>query len=223
MKRSAPPLVRDDPDREPLVGNIKVTREDWLNLARDVLVHEGVGELKILTLSARLTVSRSSFYWYFKNRKDLLDALLDQWEARNTQTIVDQCALPSGSISEAVSNFFRCFVSETLFDPGLDFAVREWARRDEAVRLRIDAADAARLAAVTGLFRRHGFSDYDADTRARIVYFMQIGYHALELRETLDQRLDRAPGFLRGFTGEDPDPEVVAGFAAFARSRHAKT
>ena len=35
---AAPVLHRDDPDAAPLVGNIKVTRQDWLNVALDVLI-----------------------------------------------------------------------------------------------------------------------------------------------------------------------------------------
>lgn len=208
-QRAAPVLLRDDPDRDPLVGNIKVTQEDWLNLARDVLVHEGVAEIKILTLAERLNVSRSSFYWYFKNRADLMDALLDGWEARNTTNLVAQCAKPSASISDGVRHFFECFLNDTLFDAGLDFAVREWARRDVNVRKRIDQADQARLQAVAALFIRHGFPQPEADIRARILYYMQIGYHALELREGLEERLERVAGFLQGFTGEVPDPNIV--------------
>jgi AcrR family transcriptional regulator len=53
-------------------GNVKVTREDWLRVAMDLLVSDGVSEVKVLTIGERLGVSRSSFYWYFKSRKDLL-------------------------------------------------------------------------------------------------------------------------------------------------------
>jgi len=215
--RATPTLVREDPDREPLVGNVKVTREDWLNLARDVLVHEGVGELKILSLANRLSVSRSSFYWYFKSRKDLLESLLGEWESRNTVKIIEQCERPSATISEGVSNFFRCFVDADGFDAGLDFAVREWARRDTRVRERIDAADATRLKAVTDMFLRHSFPEYEADIRARVVYFMQIGYHALELHETIETRLSRVSGFLHAFTGEVADAKSVDEFKNFAR------
>ena len=221
--RAAPMLVRDDPDQEPLVGNIKVTRDDWLNLARDVLVHDGVENIKILALSTRLNVSRSSFYWYFKNRADLLDALLAEWEARNTNSIEAQCARPAASITEGVCNFFRCFIAQDQFDQGLDFAVREWARRDPSVRGRIDKADKARIAALTDMFARFGFDAYNADARARIVYFMQLGYHALEQREPMSLRLGRVEGFLRGFTGEEPDTQALADFNAFAMKQEQVT
>lgn len=215
-KRELPILHRDDPAKEPLVGHIKVTRDDWLNVARDVLVSDGVAEVKVLALGQRLDVSRSSFYWYFKSRKHLLEALLDDWEARNTRTIVAQCELPADTIGEAVGNFFKCFLNPDLFDRGLDFAVREWSRRDGAVRQRIDQADRERLAAVIQMFERHGFSPYEADVRARILYYMQLGYHALDVREPMKARCDRLAGYLKGFTGIEGPDEVIAAMTAYA-------
>ena len=110
-------------------GHIKVTRDDWLNAARAALIADGVDAVKVLALAIELDVSRSSFYWYFKNRDELLAALLDHWEERNTQSIVRQCALEAGCISEGACTFFRCFIDPRLFDRGLDFAVRAWARQ----------------------------------------------------------------------------------------------
>lgn len=208
-----PPILhRNDPEREPLGGHVKVTREDWLNMARDTLVRDGVGQIKILTLADRMRVSRSSFYWYFKNRDDLLRALLDEWETRNTASIANQCALPASGISEAVCNFFRCFLDPSKFDSGMDFAVREWARRDEALRERVDTADNVRLSAVTDMFIARGFDPTEADARARILYFMQLGYHALDVREPIAERLARVGAYLKGFTGQDPDAEALATF-----------
>ncbi|MDM8164559.1 TetR/AcrR family transcriptional regulator [Roseovarius sp.] len=221
-KRDLPILHRDDPEKEPLVGHIKVTREDWLNVARDVLVSDGVAEVKVLALGQRLDVSRSSFYWYFKSRKHLLEALLDDWEARNTRTIVAQCALPAETIGEAVGNFFKCFLNPDLFDRGLDFAVREWSRRDGAVRQRIDQADRERLAAVIQMFERHGFTPYEADVRARILYYMQLGYHALDVREPMQARCDRLAGYLKGFTGQEASDEVLATMIAYAMEQDGK-
>jgi AcrR family transcriptional regulator len=214
MPRRSALLHRDDPDKAPLVGHVKVTRQDWLNVARDILVSEGVSEVKVLTINQRLDVSRSSFYWYFKSRKDLLEALLDDWEVRNTDVIVAHCDMPARTITAAVLNFFRCFFDPDLFDQGLDFAVREWSRRDGHVRKRIDLADVRRLVAITAMFERFGYSAYDADVRARILYFMQLGYHALDQTEPLSERFKRAEGYLVGFTGRQPGPGEVDAFRA---------
>ncbi|SHH36478.1 transcriptional regulator, TetR family [Cognatiyoonia sediminum] len=221
IDRNTPVLSRDDPDAPPLVGNIKVTQQDWLNIARDVLVHDGVGELKILSLAEKLSVSRSSFYWYFENRSELLDALLTEWETRNSQSIIRHCELPADTIVDAACNFFRCFVDESLFDSRLDFAVREWARRDMSVRDRIDQADARRLAAITAMYARHGFAPDAADARARVLYFMQLGYHALDVRETMETRMARLPQFLECFTGVVPTDEVIVEFSKFAMAQEA--
>lgn len=216
MPRPSPVLHRNDPDKEPLVGHVKVTRADWLNIARDTLISDGVGEVKVLGLAQRLGVSRSSFYWYFDNRKDLLSALLDDWEDRNIGTIVAYSAEEAATITEALCHFFKCFVDPDLFDPGLDFAVREWARRDERIRKRIDQADETRLAAVRAMFEGHGYPPHEADVRSRIVYFMQLGYHALEQRESVETRMSRLEGYLTGFTGRAPLPEEVTAFTRFA-------
>ena len=209
-------LHRNDPDREPLVGHAKVTRQDWLNVARDIFINDGVAEVKILAISEHLEVSRSSFYWYFKSREDLLDALLDDWSASNTDTVIDYCERPAKTIGEAVCHFFQCFMDPKAFNRGLDFAVREWSRRDIQIRHRIDDADARRLDAVNRMFRSHGYDEYHADVRSRILYYQQLGYHALEVSEPMSARLARLPGYLEGFTGVPPTPVEYQAFLEFA-------
>lgn len=215
--RMSPVLHRDDPEKDPLVGHVKVTRQDWLNMARDVLVNEGIGEVKILGLANRMGVSRSSFYWYFKDRADLQSALLDEWETRNTAQILYHCQMPSNGITEAVCNFFRCFVDSKKFDRGLDFAVREWSRRDPTIRTRLDDADASRIAALKTSFTDHGYAPEDADARARIVYFMQLGYHALEVHEDMNTRMSRLEPYIRGFTGQEPDKTALTSFLDYVK------
>src|SRR6056297_3096054 len=219
MTRTLPILHRDDPDKPPLPGQTKVTREDWLAQARDILVSDGAGEVKIARIGQRLGVSRSSFYWYFKNLDDLLQALLEEWSIGNTQVILRHCAPPAATITAAVCNFFRCFIDPELFDPSLDFAIREWARRDDSLRRRVEAADTARLDAIASMFARYGYTPDAADIRARILYFQQLGYHALDQREPLDHRLSRVAGYLEGFTGATAEAAEVERLVAFARDK----
>ena len=204
------------PDTPPK-GNVKVTRDDWLSLAARVLIERGVSHVKVLTLARNLGVSRSSFYWYFRSREDLLDQLLEGWEGQNTRAVLDHAARPAGNICRAVMNLFECFIDPTRFDPRLDFAVREWARRSPAVRTRLDAADTARVDAIRDMFLGHGFEETEAFTRARIIYFMQIGYYALVESEPFETRFSLLQPYLVAFTSEEPDPAEMWAFLEVAR------
>ncbi|MGC1497874.1 MAG: TetR/AcrR family transcriptional regulator [Sulfitobacter sp.] len=204
------------PDPTPLYGNTKVTREDWLNVAMDLLVSEGVAEVKVLSISERLGVSRSSFYWYFKSRQDLLAALLEDWEQANTALLVRHTKMPAATITEAVCNLSRCWVDPALFNHKLDFAVREWARRDGAVRRRIDQTDDARIKAFSALFERFDYGADEAEVRARVMYFMQVGYYALELSEPIAERMKRVHNYVLSFTGQRPKQAEIDALVAYA-------
>lgn len=201
-----------------LPGNTKVTREDWLNVAMDLLISDGMSEVKVLTIGERLGVSRSSFYWYFKSRKDLLAQLLAEWERTNTAVMIAHSERPADTITGALSHFFRCVVDPAGFNHRLDFAIREWARRDGAVRRIVDRSDKARHEALARMFARYGYSAAHADIRARVLYYQQIGYYALELEETVEERLSRVEGYLYAFTGVHPSPQEVEEFKTYARS-----
>lgn len=214
--------VPEDDTKPSLAGNTKVTRDDWLDVAMDVLVSQGIEQVKVLTLGERLGVSRSSFYWYFKNRQDLLNELLGVWENMNTGAIVDHTNRPADTITGAVCNLFRCFVDKNVFNHQLDFAVREWSRRSGPVRHIVDRSDETRLDAIRAMFERHEFGPDEAAMRARILYYMQIGYYALEMQESLETRLERVSGYLFGFTGKQPHQDEIDALAAYARSVNEK-
>ncbi|TPI53109.1 TetR/AcrR family transcriptional regulator [Mesorhizobium sp. B2-2-4] len=196
-------------------GNIKVTREDWLKLALETLISDGVESVRVQTLGQKLDVSRSSFYWYFKSRQDLLDQLLDYWRQTNTRFIVERAARPSATVIRGVMSIFECWVDEKLFDPQLDFAIRAWARRSPAIRRALDEADEERVDAIRDMFRRHGYDEEDAFVRARVLYFMQIGYYSLELDEPMSSRLPHVASYLRSFTGQEPTAQDVEDFSRY--------
>lgn len=216
ISAGAHPQGAHPPERPAPSGNVKATRNDWLDLALSVLQRDGVAAVTVLDLSERLRVSRSSFYWYFRNRGQLLDELLKRWEDLNTRSIVRQSEAPAASISEAVCNVFRCWVDPDLFSPHLDFAVREWARRSETVRKALDRSDAERTAAIQAMFMRYGYPFEDAMVRARVLYYMQIGYYALDIKEPMEARLKLTPHYLQTFTGVAPREEDLASFRAYA-------
>ncbi|MCB1407486.1 MAG: TetR/AcrR family transcriptional regulator [Rhodobacteraceae bacterium] len=194
----------DDEQKSRGRGPGRTTREDWLNAALDTLVFEGVDSVKVLTLAEKLDCARSSFYWYFKNRSELLDALLDHWQTTNTKALIDAANHPAATINEALVTLYISWLAEGGFDTHLDFAIRDWARRSGTVRRALDISDTARIDAITGMFRRFGYPEGEADVRGRIVYFTQIGYAALDQRESWEARIARSKDYLFCMTGRRP-------------------
>ena len=60
----------------------------WLGAAYEALLELGVDAVKILPLAKKLGLSRTSFYWFFKDREELLAALVTQWRDKNTGNLV---------------------------------------------------------------------------------------------------------------------------------------
>jgi AcrR family transcriptional regulator len=208
-------LADEGRSRPAAAGNVKATREDWIEAALETLISDGVESVRILTLGQKLGVSRSSFYWYFESRQDLLGQLLELWRSKNTRFIVERALRPAPSITQSVLNVFECWVDERLFNPRLDFAIRAWARHSSGVRAIIDDADNERLEAIRQMFLRQGYHEPDAFVRARVLYFMQIGYYSLEIVEPMKNRLSLVPSYLRSFTGREPLNGEVAAFARY--------
>src|SRR5580658_4235844 len=108
------------PAKSPQSGNVKVTKGDWIALALSVLVTEGVQNVRVLSLSEKLNVSRSSFYWYFESHDDLLNQLLSHWRETNTHAIVERARRLAPTIARGVLNVFECWADESIFSPRLD-------------------------------------------------------------------------------------------------------
>lgn len=190
----------------------RMTRTSWLEAGFSVLISEGIEQVKIMRLAEDLGVARSSFYWFFESRDELQAALLGRWAQKNTGAIVARAKRKSGSIAGAVLNVFECWIDEGLFDARLDFAIREWARRDVNIRDAISKADAARVSALSEMFQRFDFPLQEAFIRARILYFTQVGYYSLVDYETTDVRQRYVDDYILGFTGQTPTAEERARF-----------
>ena len=89
-------------------------------------------------------------------------------------------------------------------------------KSDPAVAAAMAEADAARVAAITALFRRFGYGATEAETRARTLYLTQVGYIALRSDESLATRMERVPAYVLTFCGKAPTHLEVEAF----QSRH---
>lgn len=191
----------------------------WLEAAYALLTSAGVEAVKIMPLAKQLGVSRTSFYWHFADREALLEAMIRRWEEKNTGNLIRQTEAYAESVGEAVFNLFDCWLDPALFDARLDLAIRNWARNDDALQARLDAADVARQQAMAAMLERFGFEQADAHTRAMTMFYTQIGYFSMPLRESLEDRVAAMPAYVTVFTGIAPSDREIARF----RARHGLT
>lgn len=192
------------PEDTDLPARRRGSEELWLEGAYELLTEAGVEAVKVMALARRLGQTRTSFYWHFRDRDALLEAMIRHWEEKNTGNLVDRCEAYADSITEAIFNLFDCWLNDDLFDAPLDLAIRNWARTDPALQARLDRADAARIAAVTAMFRRFGYSQDQASVRARTVIYTQTGYYSMQISESREARVARMPDYAEVFTGRTP-------------------
>ena len=101
-------------------------RDAWLRQALDVLFSQGISNVKVEILARELDVTKGSFYWHFKNRDELLRAVVDWWRDNQIEFIGQ---LDVSHIGDA-PNLIKSVIDFTdhTDDSRHDVAMREFAR-----------------------------------------------------------------------------------------------
>ena len=189
----------------------QLQRFDWLLKALEIFVEEGIDSIRITRLANELGVTRGSFYWHFQNREDLIDSLVSFWKDKNTAAITDSVEQAS-SLADGIFRFFETCIDNSQFDPRLDLALREWARRSTAIRELLDSEDETRIEALRQFYLRFDYPMPQALIRARVLYYSQIGFYALGTRESLETRLGYTEAYFEAFTGQQLTARESADF-----------
>ena len=167
------------PPRKAESKDSRLTREEWLRQALNVLEAHGPGSLNIQRLVDALGVSRGSFYWHFTNRADFVHALLDYWHDEYTAPVPGLIESIAGTDKEKFLVFVHAIHERDL--TRFDMPIRSWAMQDPDVAERLMRTDRFRLKFTTSLFVKMGFNPHQASLRARacVAYFI-MGEHLLE-------------------------------------------
>jgi AcrR family transcriptional regulator len=182
----------------------RATREIWLDAAYDLFVSEGIEAVKVMPLAKKLNLTRTGFYWHFKDLCELHDAIIEIWQTRNTGIVLERCAAPAQSLCAALLNLIDCWIDNDLFDAPLDLAIRNWARSDAKLQMLVNQSDDARLKAVTAVFERFGRTGDDARFRALTAILTQTGYYSMQVAEPRLQRAIAGCHYAEIFAGEPP-------------------
>lgn len=154
-------------------AKLRRSKEDFINEAFALIAEAGTAEaLTIDSLCLRLGVSKGSFYWHFKGRNPLIDALVEAWSGNFHLTIhraIEAQTVDNGrTVIEEISYYW---LSSNMSK--LDQVMRHWAQHDERVRKAVCHADELLLNFLKSNIESLGYNEIDAHRRARLM--MAIG------------------------------------------------
>jgi AcrR family transcriptional regulator len=167
MAASAPKLERPT----------RLSAEDWALAALDVIAEQGLAAVAVEPLARRLGVTKGSFYWHFKDRQDLLDAVLQLWREGRLRDIEKQTTAQPGKELAQIHHVIDVYSAvRNRKGISIELAVRDWARHDPKVSTVVEDVDAYRLNCTRKLFLALGLSDDEAHARSILVFAYVFGH-----------------------------------------------
>jgi AcrR family transcriptional regulator len=154
-----------------------LSRNDWLKAARLGLLTGGVEAVRVEKLARNLRVTKGSFYWHFKDREELLDLLLREWEEELLKDIIPRLNGRRGRV--ALRLLLRLMVARVpLGEEGIlpsDAAMFTWASVSPVVAQRVNQAERKRVHLLKTVIGRSPYVE--------LMYLVWVGFVARGQRD----------------------------------------
>ncbi|MEU5883128.1 helix-turn-helix domain-containing protein [Spirillospora sp. NPDC047279] len=157
----------------------RTPRAAWIEAGLRALSAGGPDAVRVESLAQALGVSKGGFYWHFGDRAALLTEMLDAWESEVTAEVIRRTESGGGDARTRLRRLFGTAVEGLVTDVTTDLAIRDWARRDEAVAERLRRTDTTRMDYLRSLFLEAGAGADEAEARSMIAFSVWIGDHLI--------------------------------------------
>lgn len=157
-------------------ARLQLDRSDWIERAIDTLAAEGLSGVRVETLAKICGVTKGSFYWHFRDRRDLLLAILEHWKEGRIKDIEKVTAISPGKEIEQLHYAIEVYgASRNRKGMSIELAIRDWARHDPDAAVTVETVDLYRLECTRRLFKATGLSDDEAKSRSLLLYACVFG------------------------------------------------
>jgi AcrR family transcriptional regulator len=160
-----------------MVAQTRTPRNTWIDAGLAALASGGPDAVRVDLLAKALDITRGSFYHHFASRGELLEALLDAWEHRSTDEVLDRVEAEGGGAKDKVRKAGMLTFSKDLLP--IDLAVRDWARRDKSVARRLRRVDNRRMEYLRALIGTFSDDVDDVEARGMLAFSLAIGSHLI--------------------------------------------
>ncbi len=143
-----------------------------------MLADGGPDAVRVEALAKRLGVTKGGFYGYFADRGALLEAMLDTWERESTDEVIARVEREGGDPKTKARLAGALTFSGDRLLP-IDLAIRDWARRDEAVADRLRRVDNRRMELLRETMSTFCSDPEEIEARSLLAFCAAIGAHFL--------------------------------------------
>ena len=154
---------------------VRTPRSRWIQEGLRALAAGGPGAVRIEPLAKAIGVTKGGFYWHFDDRNALLEEMLDTWERRSTDEVLERVEREGGDPREKVRRAGMLTFSSDLLP--IDLAIRDWSRRDARVAERLRRVDNRRMEYLRALIGTFTPDPDDVEARSLLAFSLAIGNH----------------------------------------------
>jgi AcrR family transcriptional regulator len=155
----------------------RTPRNRWIEEGLRALGDGGPEAVRIEPLAQALGVSKGGFYWHFSGRQSLLEEMLDAWERTWVDDVIEAVEAEDEDARSRLRRLFALAAASGSELLKVELAIRDWARREEAVAARLRRVDNRRMDYMRSLFGAICEDDDDVEARCLLAFSLFVGSH----------------------------------------------
>lgn len=153
----------------------RLSRETWIEAAYERFSAEGITAVAVEPVARAVGATKGSFYWHFADRRALVDAVLERWRERETESLIaeveriEPAAARLGGLLDVIAHRTGERSGERTLYADATGHVREF----------VASVTERRVSYLASLIEASGVAGDEARRRAVIVVAAVIGYQQL--------------------------------------------
>lgn len=149
---------------------------DWTELGLRFFAQGGPDALVVERLAKTIGSSKTSFYWYFKDRASYIDRIVDLWHERHTAAIIERQRKEGRDAKRSVKELLGVMFGSVQGGDFL-FHLRRLGLSEPRYAARLEEVERQRLRHMEGLLKQCGFAEERARDAAELAYHYYLGWH----------------------------------------------
>ena len=155
--------------------NIKVTRAQWIQLGSEKFSQSGLNGLNVEEMGRMLKCNKSGFYWYFKNRDNFIQEIVEYWVTKATDELILMAEKQNSPQAKLVELINELFSSRSYKD--FMFHLRALAVKDSTIGKLVASTENKRLKYIQELLTDLNYSRNEAFTKSKLLYQYYLGWY----------------------------------------------